>query len=435
MALVCFIRVLVANRRFSSPAYIVADNSGEALPYMTCQVWSNNPALVQRSLNSLTSIVQGIAHAGFADVVTGFGLLNEPFADCDKAKYVDFIERGMHIVRRALGRHAAVYVSDMFQDSLWNDGQWWLDATRHANTYLDSHYYQCFDESTRALSPRQHIAFTCQRQYERAVSCCYKDPPHNTIPSRGVSRMIGEWSASFDILPAARINEIMEVIATTGIAPYMDRTLSADRQDFLRDYVKAQMVSFEDAGYLNHAWFYWSIKMENAAFAEWDFLVGIRDGWFPNPVLPADTPSISEYGTCYDLLFAIPDNRTIVHEFPAPQDAVPSEHEATVDDDIVLTHGQSLMDPSIRTQHGERLHPQQIVTKSHHHRHRPHVGLPSMLIFAAILAMATRFFIRCYQRRAKYTPIGSRNGASIFPCDRKKNHPSSVKTTDVNIIV
>jgi glucan 1,3-beta-glucosidase len=428
---------------FSSPTFIIvgADNSGEALPYMTCQVWSNNPVLVQRSLDSLTSIVQCIAHAGYADVVTGFGLLNEPFADCDKAKYLDFIDRGMTIVRRNLGNHVAIYVSDMFQDSLWNDGQWWLDPTRHANTYLDSHYYQCFDESTRALSPRQHIAFTCQRQYERATSCCYDDAPDNTVPSKGVSRMIGEWSASFDILPAARINEIMDVIATTGQAPYMDRTLSADRQDFLRDYVKAQMVSYEDAGYKNHAWFYWSVKMENAAFAEWDFLRGIQDGWFPNPVLPADTPSMSEYGTCYDLLLAIPDNRTVVHEFPAPEDAVPSEHEATVDDDIVLSHGESLLDSSI---HSEKLHPQQIkINTNHHHRHHSsRVGWPTVLLFAAILAMVARYFLRSCERRSKYTPIGSSSsshGVTIFPCDRKKNsqhHPSSpVKTAVTSLVV
>lgn len=234
--------------------------------------------------------------------------------------------------------------------------------------------------------------------------------------------MVGEWSASFDILPAARINEIMEVIAATGRAPYMDRQLSAERQDFIRDYVKAQMVSFEEAGYKNRAWFYWSAKMENAAFAEWDFLRGIQDGWFPNPVLPPHISSTSEYGTCYDLLFAISDNRTIIHEFPNPEDAVPSPHEATVDDDIVSTHGQSLMDPSMRKPHTNQHPPQPI-----NHRHTQ-FGLPSFLLLTVMLAMAARFVFRCNQRRSKYTPIGDDSVCCHHPCGGHQNSLSPVKT-------
>jgi hypothetical protein len=40
--------------------------------------------------------------------------------------------------------------------------------------------------------------------------------------------MIGEWSASFDILPAARINDVMNGIAETGLAPLWDRQLSQE---------------------------------------------------------------------------------------------------------------------------------------------------------------------------------------------------------------
>jgi hypothetical protein len=31
---------------------------------------------------------------------------------------------------------------------------------------------------------------------------------------------------------------------------------------------------------LGRGWFYWSLKMEGGAFIEWDFLRGVREGWF-----------------------------------------------------------------------------------------------------------------------------------------------------------
>lgn len=399
---------------------------------MTCQVWSYNPTLIQRSLNDLTAIVQTISNEGFQDVVTGFGLLNEPFADCYKPNYLDFLERGLDIVRDALGQHASIYVSDMFEDSLWNDGKWWLDENRHHNTYLDSHYYQCFDESTRSLSPRQHIGFVCQRQHERAVSCCYEDPPHNTKLSKGVSRMVGEWSASFDILPAARINEIMEHIANTGTAPYMNRIMSDDRKDFLRNYVKAQMVSFEDAGYQNHAWFYWSAKMENAAFAEWDFLRGIEEGWFPTPLQSANTSSASAFGTCYDIMFETADNVSIVHEYPAPEDAVVSEHETIVDDDIVVSHGKSLFDPSLQ-HHNHQIHEQQLKDQQKQQQNNSHsrLDLPYVVVFVALVGIIARYARRTWSRRSKYTPIG--NGNIYHPRDRPDSQSSAETVASLTV--
>lgn len=318
---------------------------------MTCEVWSYNAALVNRSLASLDSITQGIIDEGLEDVVTGFGLLNEPFYDCYRQGYTDFIERGLAIVRSNLGPNTAVYVSDMFLDKTWNDGQWWVDPSKYNNTFLDSHYYQVFDETTRALSPRQHIAYTCRKQYRRATSCCYDDAPHNRHPSKGVSRMVGEWSAAYDTLPAALIEDIMDNIATSGKALLWDRAMPADRQEFLRHFVQAQIVTFEAASVgTASAWFYWTFKMEGGAFAEWDFLRGVREGWFPKIVAP-DVNSESVYGNCHNILLATNDTWSIVHEFPDASLVPASEHKSVIDDDVVLTHGESWQHPALRMRH------------------------------------------------------------------------------------
>lgn len=319
------------------------DNSGQALPYTTCQVWLNDPINVKLSLSVIRKISQGVLDAEIQDVVTGIGLLNEPYADCDIDKYKSFIEAGLDLVRHILGADTVIYVSDMFQANKFNNGTWWLDPSRYNNTYLDSHYYQVFDQSTRTLSPRQHIAFTCENHHRHTTECCYIDgPTNNTKPSLGVAHMVGEWSASFDILPDYRVSEIMKGIAETGVAPYFDRTLSLERQAFLRNYVEAQMVTWEDTSVntLSKAWFYWTFKTEGGAFAEWSFLRGIKEGWFPT-LAPPHIPSESLYGTCNDIIFRTNDSMNIVTEIPDPT-KVWTQSSVVVDDDVVLSHGAIL---------------------------------------------------------------------------------------------
>lgn len=380
--------------------FIVTDNSGEALPYTTCQVWSNNPIHVETSLHAIRSISQGIVDAEIQDVVTGFGLLNEPFADCDRSHYGHFMQSGLDIVREILGPQTAVYVSDMFQESLFNDGHWWLNPAAYSNTFLDSHYYQVFDQITRDFSPRQHIAFACENHKRRTTSCCFRDPPHNQRPSHGVSRMIGEWSASFDILPSARINEIMAGIANTGVAPYFDRQLTPERKEFLRSYVQAQIVTFENADAKPDlsAWFYWTMKMEGGAFAEWSFLRGAKEGWFPSFPDPNESSQLL-FGNCSEILSRTSDDRlSILEVFPDPIYLPPPSNASleAINDDAVISHGESYLHPEIHK-----------ISKHSFHRQRGFVRRHWLLVVVVIIALivgALRL-LRRERKRAKYTPL------------------------------
>jgi glucan 1,3-beta-glucosidase len=238
------------------------DNSGQYLGGSTCLGWTKSAENVERTVEILTDLVQGMADEGLQDVITGFGLLNEPFLDCDADVLRNYYNQGISIVRTVLGPETSVFVGDMFRSWRFNDG-FWSDEQDHYKTYLDSHPYHVFFEKGRAFTPKQHIAYVCRHGKGDVESCCYEDQPNNTVPAAGISRIMGEWSAAYDQLPTALTPHIMNVIAARGAAPLLNRTLSSERMEFMRNFVEAQMVTYEarDSG-VSSGWLFWNFKME-----------------------------------------------------------------------------------------------------------------------------------------------------------------------------
>jgi glucan 1,3-beta-glucosidase len=103
----------------------------------TCATWSGSAQNVNRTLAALQTISNEIVKDGLTNVVTGFGILNEPFRDCDIQVVRDYSEKALNIVRSTLGNDTSIFMGDMFNSTLWNDG-WWESNPK---TYLDSHYY------------------------------------------------------------------------------------------------------------------------------------------------------------------------------------------------------------------------------------------------------------------------------------------------------
>ena len=124
-----------------------------------------------------------------------------------------------------------------------------------------------------------------------------------------------------------------------------DRQISPERQDFLRHFVEAQMVAYEaQPSGVSNGWFYWTFKMEGGAFAEWDFLRGLQEGWIPS-IPPTNVNSKDLYGTCEDIIFQTKDDMSIVHEFPDKSSLDLSNWQGfPIDDDVVVSHGASLLD-------------------------------------------------------------------------------------------
>jgi glucan 1,3-beta-glucosidase len=280
------------------------DNSGRQNLIKTCAGWNDNPKSIPRSLRVVDQVTKQIKKDELSDVVTGFGILNEPFADCNFTMYQDFLDSGLVIVRRNLGPDINVFVSDLFLAPRFNNGEWWLDPDEYNNTYLDSHYYHLFADAEREMSPKEHIAHICEPEPgQDMLDCCWQDNvTKTTTPSEGVGRIVTEWSTAYDAMPGELLKVVLESIRETGVAALQDRQLSDDRKKFLKQFAQAQIVSFEQAGIpgLNHGWFYWTLKLEGGAFAEWDFLRALQDGWFPDIQAPT-VDSESVYGTCWEI--------------------------------------------------------------------------------------------------------------------------------------
>lgn len=109
------------------------DNSGKTnLEGATCSDWNSNKTLI-----ALQSILVAIHNDGIKDVVTGIGILNEPYMDCSLQEIKDYNRKALKLVRDILGNTTAVVIGDLFNATLWNDGYW----ENEPNTFLDSHYY------------------------------------------------------------------------------------------------------------------------------------------------------------------------------------------------------------------------------------------------------------------------------------------------------
>jgi hypothetical protein len=137
----------------------------------------------------------------------------------------------------------------------------------------------------------------------------------------------------------------MTSIAEHQVAIEMEREISPDRKDFLRHFVEAQMVTYEAAALsgLSRGWFFWTLKTEGGAFAEWDFLRGLREGWIPS-IPPPNVSSVDLYGTCEEIIMSSKDDMSFVDIFPDPAtlEHQPNWQGVKIDDDLVVSHGESL---------------------------------------------------------------------------------------------
>lgn len=316
------------------------DNSGHYLHKDTCLGWSSSPANVARTVEIVRDIAKGLVEDDLLDVVTGFGLLNEPFPDCNRTVLEKYYDDGLAIFREVIGPDISVFVSDSFHADKWNTG-FWTDPKTHSNTYLDTHPYHVFFEAGRSFSPRQHIEYVCQYNTRDVLDCCYEDAPNNTIVSKGISRIIGEWSAAVDTLPTELETAIMNHIAANGTALELDREMTPDRKKFLRNFVEAQMVAYEEAQVgTSSGHIFWNFKMEGRAFLEWDFLTGVQEGWIPHYPTP-NVSSIDRFGSCYDIIYRTNDSYAIVDEYPNPNDLDWTAWQGwSVDDDFVVNDGK-----------------------------------------------------------------------------------------------
>ena len=296
------------------------DNSGR----LGAATWDSNTGNVNRTVAVVEKISQRVKDEGLLDVVTGFGLLNEPDQHIKYWRMLHYYNDAYAAIRSILGKDVAVYIGDMFNPQSFNwfwpssDDPSLAPPNREAeNVFLDSHIYACFVDDLKAMTPKQHITQVCKFERDHINQCCWQGlPPEATE----LKRFVGEWTVAYDQTPSP------ELEIHLAKEP---RDLSPERFRFLRQYALAQMMTYEatpeaSEGYLPdgavagdfHGWFFWNFRMEADAYREWDYLRGVQEGWIP--VLVAGETVEETFGvTCADLEEDARDCTTdVVEPFP-----------------------------------------------------------------------------------------------------------------------
>jgi glucan 1,3-beta-glucosidase len=136
------------------------DNSGR----LGAATWDSNTGNANRTVAVVEKISQRVKDEGLLDVVTGFGLLNEPDQHIKYWRMLHYYNDAYAAIRSILGEDVAVYIGDMFNPQSFNwfwpssDDPSLAPPNREAeNVFLDSHIYACFVDDLKAMTPKQHI--------------------------------------------------------------------------------------------------------------------------------------------------------------------------------------------------------------------------------------------------------------------------------------
>jgi hypothetical protein len=100
-----------------------------------------------------------------------------------------------------------------------------------------------------------------------------------------------------------------------------------------------------------------------------------------------------------------------VEEFPDPSYLPPvTDPNKMIDDDVVISHGESLLHPDYNSpnepQQPHALNPNGNFNQHAHHRYEWYHWIPLGIVVMAVSIVATREWMRHYNRRRKYySPI------------------------------
>lgn len=251
------------------------DNSGQV---MDVPRWMTDGGVQggssQRTLTIISIISQRYADASYSDVILGIELVNEPRGWTDATTQDDlrkFYAEGFNRVRHSTN------ISVIMHDAFLPPASYNAFMTPEA-PIMDHHYYQIFEDGILYKTPLQHAQYACD-----ASSYIGSDKP----------TIIGEWTGAMtDCTPHLngynKGSRYEGTFAESGVQstyhgkcpPNHDiTTWSQQMKDDTRTYIEAQMDTFEKNGV---GWVWWNFKAEAAA--EWDALLLMDQGVFPNPV-------------------------------------------------------------------------------------------------------------------------------------------------------
>ncbi|KAI3111786.1 CAZyme family GH5 [Penicillium roqueforti] len=264
----------------------------------------------KRSLEIHNQLSQFFAQDRYKNVVTIYGLVNEPLMlTLPTEKVLNWTQEAAELVRKN-GITATIVLHDGFLNlAKWDS----MFQTHPDNMYLDTHQYTTFNTGEIVLNHTAKVNIICNSWYPMIKEI-------NTTTSGWGPTICGEWSQA-DTDCAQYLNNVgrgtrwegtYSTTSTTAYCPTAaEGTCSCSNANedpseysdtykkFLQTYAEAQMSSFETA----MGWFYWTWRTESAA--QWSYRTAWKNGYMPSK---AYSPSFK----CGD---TVPDFTDIAENF------------------------------------------------------------------------------------------------------------------------
>jgi glucan 1,3-beta-glucosidase len=242
----------------------------------------------KRSLEIHDQLSQFFAQDRYKNVVTIYGLVNEPLMlSLPVEKVLDWTDEAAKLVRKN-GVTATLVLHDGFLNlNKWDN----MFKSHPENMYLDTHQYTTFNTGEIALNHTAKVDKICSSWYPMLKEI-------NTTTSGWGPTICGEWSQA-DTDCAQFVNNVGRgtrwegtyatdtdtlkaycPTASEGTCSCADANMDPSKytdhyKKFLQTYAEAQMSAFETA----MGWFYWTWRTESAA--QWSYRTAWKNGYMP----------------------------------------------------------------------------------------------------------------------------------------------------------
>jgi len=253
----------------------------------------------KRWADILTTVTQWMIDELDNDALFGLEVINEPFGAW--GVMYDAITQRVNPDGYARVRAVSDKLQVIFQTGFVPlNQQMDYAAPTYTNVWFDDHNYQCFgadNEKTWTMSMQDnwktHLNQSCVDNFVRysnisgpintftgewslAVTDCTK---YLSSGINGGCNMTADPSCVYAGTPIQNGHpEVCEYYNT----PYQNMT--AEYKQFLLEFARAQMDSFELNSAPDHGWFFWNFHTEDNHAPEWDFLLGVQEGWIDSDV-------------------------------------------------------------------------------------------------------------------------------------------------------
>lgn len=268
----------------------------------------------QRTLDIHNQLSQFFAQDRYKNVVTMYGLVNEPkmIFMTNPQQVVSWNEKAIALVRGNGIKQQILFHDGFLPLTDWNNTM----KDVGSNVMLDTHQYQIFNVGQLKLTHTDKINLACSGW--TGIMTVSNNPDTGWGPT-----IDGEWSqADTDCTPnlnnvgagsrwAGNLNTNTGSGAVTvntpscasppcscALANADPSQYTATYKQFLKMYAEAQMHSFEQA----QGWFYWTWKTESAT--QWSWKLGLAAGILPQKAYAPDFKCDSAVPDFSDL----PDN-------------------------------------------------------------------------------------------------------------------------------